>query len=497
MKHHVLIIGSGIAGVSAALHCASSPFVHVTLITRFENPLESNSYYAQGGIIGPTYNFYEDGEGLEKDIIRAGSEINNERAVQYLIEKGPSAIQSLLQEKAHVPFDPDMAREGGHSVARVMHVKDHTGKTIMESLMPLVLASDNITILSSAIAFDLIVENLECVGAKVFFPKTNTIFSLFANDVILATGGIGQTYASTTNPFGAQGDGLAMAYRAGVSFQDLEYVQFHPTVLFEEGVQKALISEAVRGEGGILRNHANEAFMNRYNPEWKDLAPRDEVSRAIFFEMQKEKVPYQYLDIANVLSATEIQHAFPSIYQTCLEKNIDITKEKIPVSPGAHYHCGGISVDTNGQTSLPHLFAIGEVSATGLHGANRLASTSLLEGLVWGTFLDIPYSSSYRNTKEQIVQSSYDSIPSEKTAMLIQQVQNTMWEHVGLVRTQEGLQHAVSLLSSLVSECEQWMNQYTINEDLLRARSLSQTGWLIATAALQNPTSKGCHYRIS
>ena len=397
----VLIIGSGIAGATAALKLARNPQLRIILITRTPDPCESNSRYAQGGIIGRGPG--DSPELLVEDILAAGAGASLPRAASILAEEGPALLQEVLVEKAKVPFDeqssgePDWGQEGAHSRRRILHVGDGTGQAIISALMKVVSEQPNIELITEATSVDLITyphhsrdplaayEPVTCHGAYVFDRKGKSVHRTLAAFTILATGGIGRLYRNTTNPPGARGDGLAMANRAGARILNTEYIQFHPTALSVPGAEGFLISEAVRGEGGVLLSPEGRPFMEEYSPEWKDLAPRDVVARAIHTEMETHGYSYVLLDIASHRPAEEIKARFPNIYDECQRVGLDITREPIPVVPAAHYFCGGVAVDEWGRTSIDFLYAVGEVSCTGLHGANRLASTSLLEGLVWGT----------------------------------------------------------------------------------------------------------------
>ena len=400
MQTDVLIIGCGIAGATAAIRLASDTQRHITIITRAEEAMDSNSSHAQGGIVGRGYD--DSVELLEEDILTAGAGLSYPPAVRLLAERGPELLQEVLIGQAGLEFDRDeqgnlvMGLEAAHSCRRILHMGDGTGEAIMLGLLRTLESLPNIQLLNKHTVVDLITfphhasdpqavyQPLTCHGAYVFDQESRRVVPILARKTILATGGIGQIYLNTTNPTGARGDGVAMAYRAGANIINAEYVQFHPTALSSSDVTKFLISEAVRGEGGILLTPQGKPFMERYAPEWKDLAPRDIVARGIYSEMVDKGYPYVLLDIASHKPAEFIRERFPHIYAYCLEQNIDITRQPIPVVPAAHYFCGGVQVDLLGHTSIPNLYAVGEVSCTGVHGANRLASTSLLEGLVWG-----------------------------------------------------------------------------------------------------------------
>ncbi|MCX7020139.1 MAG: FAD-dependent oxidoreductase, partial [Candidatus Sumerlaeota bacterium] len=395
MKTDLLIIGSGIAGCAAAL-TACEAGLDVTVITKSENPRKSTSTaWAQGGIIFKGANDTE--ELLTADIMRAGAGIGYAPAISNLARLGPLYVEDILINRLNVPFDRDdrdlldITEEGAHSVRRIIHVTDLTGAAIEERFVEVLQNYPNVRFITDATALDLLTlshhsmrgsdvyEKPICVGAYVLFQETGQVEPILAGETLLATGGLGQLYIHTTNPRGARGDGIAMAYRAGARLLNLEYIQFHPTALYQADTERFLISESVRGEGGVLIHRTGEAFMERHHP-LGSLAPRDVVARAIHMEMIENEEPCVYLDISGK-DSDWIKRRFPHIHAKCLSIGIDMTKQPIPVVPAAHYSCGGVAVDLEGRTSISRLRAAGEVSCTGIHGANRLASTSLLEGL--------------------------------------------------------------------------------------------------------------------
>jgi L-aspartate oxidase len=518
MQTDVLIIGCGIAGATAALQLAKDSQRQVTLITRAEDISDSNSNYAQGGIVGR--GFDDSAELLEKDILAAGAGLSYPPSVKLIAERGPELLEKVLIEEAGLEFDTDsqgnliMGLEAAHTRRRILHVEDHTGKAIMKALLRVVSGIKNINILDKHTVVDLITfphhatdplavyQSLTCHGAYVFNQETRRVEPILARQTILATGGVGQIFLNTTNPLGARGDGVAMAYRAGAIIINAEYVQFHPTALSESGTTKFLISEAVRGEGGILLTPQGKPFMEQYSPEWKDLAPRDIVARAIYSEMVDKGYPHVFLDIASHQSAEYIRDRFPQIYAYCLEKNIDITRQPIPVVPTAHYFCGGVQVDLVGRTSIPNLYAVGEVSCTGVHGANRLASTSLLEGLVWG----VQAAEDIRGQSPRVLLNECD-IPEWNDSGLIyepdpnliqgdmQSVRNLMWHYVGLVRSEYRLNRAIRDLRQLWFDIEEFYRKTRLSDGLIGLRNSVQTALIVAYAAHRNRTSRGCHYR--
>jgi L-aspartate oxidase len=399
IKTEVLIIGCGIGGGTAALQLADAG-VPVTLVTRAHEPEESNTKYAQGGII---YRSAEDSPALlAQDILQAGAGHSYPPAVHLLAEEGPGLVEKILLERVGVPFDRtaagelDTVREGAHSQPRIIHAADATGHAVEIALLNTLKAHPNIQLLAGHTAVDLLTpdhhgrnrlavyESQSCVGAYLLHQDSGDVIRILARKTVLATGGLGQIYLRTTNPPGARGDGLAMAYRAGARVINAEFIQFHPTTFHKKGAPPFLISEAVRGAGARLVHADGRPFMHQYDRQWQDLAPRDVVARSIRQEMVARDVENVYLDLHSYLPGSEIWERFPTIGARCAEFGVDIATELIRVAPGAHYSCGGVGVDEYGRSTINHLYAVGEVSCTGLHGANRLASTSLLEGLVWG-----------------------------------------------------------------------------------------------------------------
>ncbi|GAP20660.1 L-aspartate oxidase [Leptolinea tardivitalis] len=519
---NVLIIGCGIAGATAALRLAENPDCKILVITRDPDPHESNSQYAQGGIIGRGHD--DNADLLVNDILAAGAGASSPKAARILAEEGPALLQEILVNKAGVKFDsepdgePEYGREAAHSRRRVLHVGDGTGRAIVEGLIATMKRCPNITILPNMTAVDLITfphhsrdplltyGPLVCHGAFAFDRKARTVHRYLADMTILATGGIGRIYRNTSNPFGARGDGLAMAHRAGARIVNAEYVQFHPTTLVAPGADGFLISEAVRGEGGILLTPDGRAFMADYSPQWKDLAPRDVVARAIHHQMETHGYSYVLLDIATHMEADAIRERFPNIYATCLKAGIDITREPIPVVPAAHYFCGGVLVDEWGRTNIENLYAVGEISCTGLHGANRLASTSLLEGLVWGdrSARDITRklkecSEDLHTAREEVPQWDESGLFEDADSALIQgdmqTIQNIMWHYVGLARNEERLSRAIRELRHLWNEIETFYRTTKLSDGLIGLRNAVEVALIIAQAALHNRHSRGCHYR--
>lgn len=504
LETNVLIIGAGIAGGTAALQLADSG-VPVTLITNAPNPHESNTYYAQGGII---YRGVDDSPGkLAADIMHAGAHHNNPDSVNILAQQGPELLEQILLERINTDFDRhgdtfSLIREAGHSLARIIHATDITGQTIATALIAVLCEHPNVTLLSHHTAIDLIMSEDGCTGAFLLDQCNAQITTMLAQHTILATGGLGQIYKRTTNPEGARGDGLAMAYRAGARLADLEFIQFHPTALVHPNSDAYLISESVRGAGARLVDASGTPFMQHYAPEWKDLAPRDVVARSIYREMQMRDAPHMYLDVKSYVSQAEIRDHFPNIQQQCLEYGIDLRHDLVPVAPAAHYSCGGVAVDAWGQTSVNHLYAVGEVACTGLHGANRLASTSLLEGLVWGyrTAEHILQQGNARNLRDLALLASHTATDRPLPQFERKQqhiIQSVMWNVVGLVRTTDELRRAMQTLTFMHTNIEGTYRSSPISDELVGLRNIAQVALLVTRAALQNTQSLGCHYRVS
>lgn len=513
----VLVIGIGLAGATSALKLADHG-INVTVITKSFDKEESNTYYAQGGIIYK--NKADTPEQLAQDIINAGDGLCKPDAVDLICKKGPQSVEDILIKRLKINFDKDsqnehqLGTEGGHTYARILHTSDMTGKSIQEAILAELKEHPNVTILSGLTAVDLLTpehhssdqlavyDPVTCVGAFLLDRKKDDIIRCFSRFTILATGGSGRLYLRTTNPIGARGDGIAMAYRAGARVINMEYIQFHPTTFFHSSAPAFLISEAARGAGARLMNIKGEYFMDKYSSEWKDLAPRDVVARAIHSEMLQDDSSHVYLDFHSFIKKDEINNHFPNIYDFCKKWGTDLLKEPVPVVPAAHYSCGGIWVNLDGQTTIKNLYAVGEVACTGVHGANRLASTSLLENLVFGVETANKINSVVSDAKlinpSEIPdwQSADDFDPDPALiAQDMSAVRNIMWNYVGLIRNKYRLQRALLDLKSLEQEIDRFYRKAKITEELLGIRNAVRTAIIIASAAWENKQSRGCHYR--
>ncbi len=518
MRHYydVVVVGTGLAGLTCAIYLKKAG-TNVVVITKESAINETNTLYAQGGIIASGKG--DSAELLRNDLLRAGSGYNNLKAVDFFVEHGPSLVMDFLVDEAGIQFsrsdegEINYTEEAAHSKRRIVHYEDHTGDKLENSLIGYAKQT-GVEFLPGYTAIDLITNDhhsrdpqeiyneREVFGIYALNNPKGEIEAFFAGYVVLATGGTGNLYYHSTNPVSATGDGISMAHRAAADIINAEFVQFHPTLLFHKDIKRFLISESIRGEGGRLKDHQGREFMKEYS-EMGDLAPRDVVSRAVYDQICKTGKEYMLLDIASYYQgSTTLEKRFSKIYSTCIEGGIDITKEPIPITPAAHYFCGGIKTDIIGKTSLKNLYAIGEVACTGLHGANRLASASLLEGLLWGKssandIIDNPH---------EISKQRCDNIPDwEKPSnaeafdpLLIDQdmqaIRLTMWNYAGIIRTRKRLRRAESDLDYYAHRILKFYKGAVINKEIIELRNSVVSSQLIVAAALKNNKSAGCHF---
>lgn len=516
MQTDFLIIGSGIAGITYALKVAREfPDKKVLMVTKAQAD-ETSTKYAQGGIAG-VMDFEKDSfEKHIEDTLIAGDGLCNPKVVEIVVKEGVDRIAEIIDWGARFDKASDgdykLGREGGHSEFRILHHKDVTGREMERTLLDEITEYPNITLIKHCFVLDIITQHhlgylvtkatpdVECYGVYVLNRETNQIETILARITLIATGGNGQVYRSTTNPVIATGDGVAMVYRAKGRIENMEFIQFHPTALYEPGLrgQTFLITEAVRGDGGILRNKHGEAFMERYDHR-KDLAPRDIVARAIDNEMKITGTEHVYLDVRHIPVEKFIEH-FPNIYERCKAVGIDVARQMIPVSPAAHYSCGGIKTDEWGRTSIRHLYACGECASTGLHGANRLASNSLLEAMVFAhrcasdsalQINDIAFRTDIPNWN-----SSGTSQPKEMILITqsLKELQQIMSDYVGIVRTNVRLARALKRLDLLWEETEALYQTTTLSPQLCELRNMITVGYLIVKSAQLRRESRGLHY---
>lgn len=512
----LLVIGSGLAGLAAA-RAAARAGARVTIVTKGAAPEDSNTVWAQGGII---FRGAEDSpERLAADIHEAGAGLCEPEAVDLLAREGPRLVEQILIEDVGVPFDRspgpsgelDLTAEAAHSLPRIVHSADTTGRSIETSMLAAVGRESDITLLTGRTAIDLLTlshhsrnpldvyREPTCVGAYVLDQATGRVETWLAKETLLATGGLGRVFLHTTNPPGSCGDGVAMAYRAGARCLNMQYVQFHPTTLFV-GPERFLLSESLRGEGAKLVDGRGREFMTDYHPDGS-LAPRDIVARGIHQMMHETGASCAYLDISHK-PADWVRQRFPGIARRCREAGLDLTAQPIPVVPAAHYACGGIAVDLWGRSSVRRLWAAGEVSCTGLHGANRLASTSLLECLVWGTRAGQEAARQIEAAREYYVPDiapwKYESEPMDP-ALVAQDwltIRQTMWNYVGLVRSRRRLDRAHEILRELHMEIGRFYARTEVSDTLVGLRNGVQTALAVLLAAMEARESRGCHYRI-
>ena len=503
-----LIIGSGLAGLTMALQIADHK--KVCIVSKREVS-DSASSWAQGGIAAVLNSEVNNQDSIEahiKDTLVAGAGLCDVEITRNVATHAREAIEWLIDQGVEFTREADnnlhLTREGGHSQRRIVHAADATGREVQKTLAQKIREHKNITILENHIAVDLITSKKlddnttqnNCLGAYVLDNKTGHVITIAAQQTVLATGGAGKVYLYTTNPDVSTGDGIAMAWRAGCRVANMEFIQFHPTCLFHPHAKSFLISEAVRGEGGLLRLPDGTRFMPQHDAR-EELAPRDIVARAIDFEMKKRGLDCVYLDITDKPLAFIREH-FPNIYARCLELGIDISKQAIPVVPAAHYTCGGIMVDAQGRTDIANLYAIGETACTGLHGANRLASNSLLECMVFGraaakdilnaapqVFSKLPVWDESRVTdadEEVLITHTWDEL------------RRFMWNYVGIVRTDKRLSRALHRIRMLRDEVQEFYQHFKISNDLIELRNLLQVAELIVECAISRKESRGLHY---
>jgi len=516
-KTDFLVIGSGIAGLSYALKVAK--FGKVTIITK-KQIQKTNTALAQGGVAA-VFSKIDSFDLHIKDTLNAGDGLCNKDVARMVVKGGPERIKELVKQGANFnkqgngEYDFSLGKEGGHAAKRIVYAHDLTGKEIEDTLVKNVERNENITILEDHIAVNLITfsssirsglvvtqrENI-CCGAYVLNNKIGEIETFYAGITLLATGGASKVYLYTSNPDIATGDGIAMAYRAGASVANLEFVQFHPTCLCHPEAKNFLISEAVRGEGAVLIDNKGRRFMGKYTPD-KELACRDVVARAIDSELKKTGADSVFLDITHK-DSDFIKKRFPNIYSKCLECGIDMTKDPIPVVPAAHYMCGGVATDLNGKTDIQRLYAVGETACTGFHGANRLASNSLLEALVYS---HRAYQSSVEEFKaiENKVNVTLDQWDETDTtdsdeAIVVShnwdEIRRLMWNYVGIVRSDKRLQRALRRIRNIQAEINDYYWDFKVTSDLLELRNLATVAELIIRSALMRKESRGLHYNI-
>ncbi|QNM95584.1 L-aspartate oxidase [Chitinimonas koreensis] len=505
-RYDVLILGSGLAGLTLALQLANHR--KVALVTK-RTLTDGASQWAQGGIAAVLDQTDSVDEHV-RDTLIAGAGLCDEAATRFILSHAREAIEWLIE--LGVPFTPDanhetgfhLTREGGHSHRRIVHAADATGAAVIATLAAKALTHPNITLLENHIGLDLITGrrlgrgDVGCLGAYVFNKDAERVETLLADHTVLATGGAGKVYLCTTNPDTATGDGIAMGWRAGCRVANMEFLQFHPTCLYHPHAKSFLISEAVRGEGGLLKLPDGTRFMPQHDPRG-ELAPRDVVARAIDYEMKKHGLDCVYLDISHE-SPDFIRAHFPNIHQRCLELGIDMTREPIPVAPAAHFTCGGLVTDLAGRTDVANLYAIGETACTGLHGANRLASNSLLECLVLGRAAAREILAAAPTERLPVPAWDESQVTDADEEVVIahnwEELRRFMWDYVGIVRTDKRLERAAHRIALLRQEIDEYYSHFKVGNDLIELRNLVDTADLIVRSAQQRRESRGLHYSL-
>ncbi len=513
IKTDFLVIGSGLAGLAAALKLSTLGDVLILTKEKVEN---ANSTWAQGGIAA-VFSSEDSFESHLQDTLVAGAGLCNENTVQNIVRQAPDRIQDLINwgvefDHKKTPqgdhFEMDLTKEGGHSYRRILHFEDSTGKHIHHKLLERVQKTPNIKILENTFAIDLILNKqldvwnmgpAECLGLYALNNKTGLVESYLASQVILATGGSGKVYKYTTNWSGATGDGIAIAYRAGARLSNLEFMQFHPTCLYHKDSRNFLISEALRGEGGELIDSQGHAFMKKYHP-LGSLAPRDIVARSIDAEMKRSGAPCVFLKMTH-LDPEFLKNRFPSIYQKCLEYQIDLTTTPIPVVPAAHYLCGGVITDVSGRTDIQRLWTIGESACTGLHGANRLASNSLLECVAMSENLfqqlkKEPKRTTFANPNPWFYPQKTDEDEMIVIHHMWNEIREIMWNYVGIVRSDKRLLRAQSRLKNIMTEVKDYYSNFRIHRDIIELRNIATVAEAIVECALKRQDSIGIHYNL-
>lgn len=514
-KYDYLVIGSGIAGMSFALKVAETGRVALICKTNLE---EANTFYAQGGVASVTNLAVDNFEKHIEDTMIAGDWLSDKSAVEKVVKEAPGQIKELIDwgvnfdKKGNGEFD--LHREGGHSEFRILHHADNTGAEIQQSLIRAVKNHPNIDVMEDRFAVEIITQHhlgkivtrrtpdITCYGAYILNPKTGKVDTFLSKITVMATGGIGQVYTTTTNPPVATGDGIAMVYRAKGEVKDMEFIQFHPTALYHPGDRPSfLITEAMRGYGAVLRTLDGQEFMQKYDKRLS-LAPRDIVARAIDNEMKMRGEDHVFLDVTHK-DPEETKRHFPNIYAKCLSLGIDITKEYIPVAPAAHYLCGGIKVDLNGQSSINRLYAVGECSCTGLHGGNRLASNSLIEAVVYADAaakhsMNLLQHYSFRDDvpewNDEGTQHNEEMVLITQSAKEVNQIMST---YVGIVRSNLRLDRAWNRLDILYEETEKLFKQSKASKEICELRNLINVGYLIMRQAKERHESRGLHYSLN